>query len=1044
VSALPASLFVLVFAATLLLSGALLFLVQPILGKLLLPRLGGSAAVWGTCLVFFQLMLLAGYAYAHGALRVLGARRQAAVHLLLVGLPLLLWGLGAAGVLPPGTPFGLGDWAPTPGGNPVLGLFLLLLTTVGLPFFVLAATAPLLQRWFAASGHPEANDPYFLYAASNLGSMAALVLYPSLLEPSLGLAAQQRLWLYGYVVLAPLVVLSAALLCLASRWAVPWPLRLGERADPVPARAGDSADPPLLPAGLWAVLRRLRWLALSALPAALLVGLNTYAFTDLFASPLFWVAPLALYLLSFIQAFARQPLLSQLHWVARLVLQLLHGLAIVALVVLLLILTRRPEAAHDVTVPAVALAVLVLLMPRTWLMVVQPLVAVALVFDMLTRGPSQALEGLSLPLHLLGLYVAARACHTELARDRPPAARLTGFFFWVALGGALGGAFSALLAPLLFRTAVTEYWLAVILVCLFRPGSLVNGGTDALFMLLLNAGGRMRARAKRLARAISGGVCDLLWPVVIALFTLLLWSSATARTWGPNGVDLLTWMLDKAQNEPDPRKAVDRAYLSYRLVVYGIPLLLCALVAARRVRFGLALGLVVGAITYAEGGLERDRERGQSAQVLLRDRDYFGLFAVHEKGGRRPFDQMGFGLDPPRHTYLMHGTTHHGLNYQEPPELRRRATTYYHRRGPVGQVMRRFDWFGESFEEWDRLGFPGGAPFPGGPRPPSPYPSDARLPASLVGMGANPLGGAAGPWGLLVTAWSEPAVGVVGLGVGTMAAYARPLQHVHFYEIDGRIKDLSLPPEGKPRYFNFLEDARKRGAHVQVSLGDGRTTLAREGPDGFYHVLVLDAFVSDAIPAHLLTREAFELYFRKLAPGGVLCVHVSNRHVNLVPVVADVAESLKLFWERARDPGGQGRFGGPDSQGHFASEWVVVARNPRRLVPRVRLQFNDFPQPKDLGVTWDRPDYARRGGHVWTDDHNNLRDVLRGGLDRRLNLLVLLLLAVGGVVVLVELLSWVAVLLARRPVVLAPADEEIPEAVPFEEPDGGGGKGTEH
>src|SRR5262249_35550375 len=166
-------------------------------------------------------------------------------------------------------------------------------------------------------------------------------------------------------------------------------------------------------------------------------------------------------------------------------------------------------------------------------------------------------------------------------------------------------AFSALLAPLLFRTAVTEYWLAVILVCLFRPGSLVNGGTDALFVLLLTAGGRMRARAKRLARAISGGGGALARAPALALFPLLLWSSVTARTWGPNGVDLLTWMLDKARNEPDPQRAVDRAYLSYRLVAYGIPLLFCALVAARRVRFGLALGLVVGAITYAESGAER-------------------------------------------------------------------------------------------------------------------------------------------------------------------------------------------------------------------------------------------------------------------------------------------------------------------------------------------------------------------------------------------------------------------------------------------------------
>jgi hypothetical protein len=166
---------------------ALLFLVQPMLAKLVLPYFGGSPTVWNTCALFFQALLLAGYLYAHLTTRRLGPRRQPWVHLVLLVLPLL--------VLPVALP---DDPAPDPGTEPALWLLRVLLVAVGLPFLLLATTGPLLQRWFSWSGHPRAQDPYFLYAASNAGSVVGLLGYPFVIEPTVGLAAQTQWWSIAY------------------------------------------------------------------------------------------------------------------------------------------------------------------------------------------------------------------------------------------------------------------------------------------------------------------------------------------------------------------------------------------------------------------------------------------------------------------------------------------------------------------------------------------------------------------------------------------------------------------------------------------------------------------------------------------------------------------------------------------------------------------------------------------------------------------------------------------------------------------------------
>src|SRR6266480_4508584 len=225
-----------VYTTTIFLTASLLFVVQPMFARMVLPLLGGSPAVWNTCLVFYQAALLAGYLYAHATTSWLGVRRQAALHVGLVLLPLLF--------LPIGIPLG---WTPPAAASPIPWLLALLAVAVGLPFFVVSTTSPLLQKWFAATGHPAAGDPYFLYAASNLGSMLGLLGYP--------------------------LLLAFTLACAVLLW-----------RSPVPAIADPSRGRSIgVTAG-----RRLRWVLLALVPSSLMLSVTTFISADVEAIPLLW------------------------------------------------------------------------------------------------------------------------------------------------------------------------------------------------------------------------------------------------------------------------------------------------------------------------------------------------------------------------------------------------------------------------------------------------------------------------------------------------------------------------------------------------------------------------------------------------------------------------------------------------------------------------------------------------------------------------------------------------------------------------------------
>lgn len=383
-----------VFTATLFTSAFLLFWVQPLYSKLVLPLLGGSPAVWNTAMVFFQAALLAGYAYAHALAKYLPLKRQVVVHLTVLAVASL--------ALPVALPAG---WTPPRESNPVLWLIGYLVVGVGMPFFVVSATAPLLQGWFSQGDHHHAEDPYFLYGASNLGSVLALLGFPLILEPEWTLGQQGWGWALGYGALASMIALCG-------RWA--W-------RQPPPT---DDEDDSATPAPAWP--RRLHWLALAFVPSSLLLGVTTHITTDLAAIPLLWVAPLLLYLLTFVIVFARRPLL-----------------------------------------------------PHGWMVALQPLLLAPLALYFSATAPIEAL----FPLHLAAFFVTAMVCHGELAARRPAADHLTEFYLWLSAGGVLGGMFNALIAPIVFN-GVYEYPLIVAVACLLRPPAL-NLGASRWWMDLL-------------------------------------------------------------------------------------------------------------------------------------------------------------------------------------------------------------------------------------------------------------------------------------------------------------------------------------------------------------------------------------------------------------------------------------------------------------------------------------------------------------------------------------------------------------------------------
>ena len=270
----------LAFTLAVFLSAALIFVVEPMFGKMVLPLLGGSPAVWTTCMLFFQGALLLGYLYAHIGPRWLGVKRHTVLHIVLLALCLL--------VLPIGVAATAGKFRLE---HPNIWLLWVLTLSLGAPFVLLSSTGPLLQVWFSRTSHPEADRPYFLYAASNAGSLLALLAYPFLIEPLIPLDGQARWWSVGFVALTAMVAISSAF------------LRSGATVHP-------EASPRPQAAPHVGTRTMLRWTVLAFVPSSFFLALTTYVTTDVASVPLLWIIPLVLYLLSFTMVFGRRSVIS--------------------------------------------------------------------------------------------------------------------------------------------------------------------------------------------------------------------------------------------------------------------------------------------------------------------------------------------------------------------------------------------------------------------------------------------------------------------------------------------------------------------------------------------------------------------------------------------------------------------------------------------------------------------------------------------------------------------------------------------------------------
>src|SRR5437660_5553756 len=374
-----------VYTAAIFVSALLLFSVQALFTKMVLPRLGGSPAVWSVAMVFFQSLLLGGYAYAHYLMQIRNRVVPVAVHLALLVVAFLTLPLSIAS-----------GWGEPPMSGYAFWLLGLFAVSIGLPFFALAANNPLLQAWFVRTGHPNGPDPYFLYASSNIGSFLALLSYPVLVEPMFTLRTQNLIWTGGYGLLIVLIATCGVLL-----------LRSPANAAAINMPEDDTDAP----APSW--ILRARWIFLAAVPSGLLIAVTAHISTDVAAAPLLWVLPLSLYLLTWVLVFQSRPLL-----------------------------------------------------PHKWVLLAQPL-AIAGVVVLLAVGGEQNLL-LTLGGHQLCFFVIAMACHGELARTRPAAKYLTGFYVALSFGGMVGGLFAGLIAPFTFSW-VAEYPILLALAALCRP-----------------------------------------------------------------------------------------------------------------------------------------------------------------------------------------------------------------------------------------------------------------------------------------------------------------------------------------------------------------------------------------------------------------------------------------------------------------------------------------------------------------------------------------------------------------------------------------------
>ncbi|MBC8324801.1 MAG: hypothetical protein H8E27_04165 [Verrucomicrobia subdivision 3 bacterium] len=832
------------FAVTIFWGAFLLFLVQPLIGKYILPWFGGTPGVWTTCLLFFQCLLLGGYAYAHCLNHFFPLRKQVIIHGVLLALAVITLPITPSESL-----------KPVGGESPTLQILLLLALSIGLPYLVLSATGPLVQAWFART-HPG-RSPYRLYALSNVGSLLALVGYPFLVEPWSSRTSQVNGWSWG------MLFYGAACGWLA------WRLYRAKDVGKVELEESTEESP------LSKAMRWLLWLALPACGTALLMATTNKLCLDVAVVPFLWVLPLALYLITFIICFDNP------RWYVR-----------------------------EYFVP--------LLVPL-WVGVIWAL----------KEGVDM---GILTQVGLLcgALFVSCMVCHGELYRLRPEPARLTQYFLGISGGGALGGLFVAVLAPLwfdgywefhislwtvglLFFVAccvrredwrVTKWHLRLILlgcwltVCLaLLKDSSLNGKWRALSVMVPFVVACLLTRLvyqqwwgplrRTESRELYAGIIGAFGALTLTLVALVI------------AGDSLVNSKFHYLNQFHPGIWVVTALLALNAFVWNS----VRTWRGWRIQWGWAAGGWVPVLVALAVGLIIQARDGRG-DAIYRERGFYGILKISE-----------FSLGDDEFRLLLNGRITHGYQFTG-TEASKRVTTYYGPPTGVGIAVQHF-------------------------------PIDANSTQGLR-------------------------VGVVGLGVGTLAGYAEQGDYYRMYEINPQVVKLSALEVGT---FTYLLQAKDRGAEVEVVLGDARLSMEAElragKPQGF-HVLALDAFSSDSIPVHLLTREAVAIYLKHLDPKGVLAVHISNRYLDLEPVVRRLAREFGLTMMVVNNLDG-----GIDEEWVYGSAWVLLGRDPEffETAALFGYPFADLTEDEDSPLWSDdyasifrimyKPDWWYRWGDRW-------------------------------------------------------------------------------
>ena len=715
------------FAVSIFLSAFLLFQIQPMIGKFILPWFGGTPTVWSTVMLFFQVLLTGGYAYSYWLVQRLTAKRQIMWHTSLITFAILLLILCSFVWDSPVTPDS--GWKPQDVGTPITDIFRLLVVSVGWPYFILAANGPLMQAWFSRL-FPERSYAR-LYALSNLGSLLGLLAYPVLVEPSISLRWQGWLWALGFMFFGLIAIRIA--------------FQSGSAADPAKAAAGSERYIPRPSLSL-----RLLWIALSATASLFLLSVTNQVTQEVAVIPFLWVLPLALYLLSFI-------------------------------------LTFSGERGY----------------PRRFFVILFILSAGLTLFVMLNATRLHIYW--QILAYCLLLFAACMLCHGELYLLRPSAEHLTTFYLMVSIGGALGGIFVSLIAPLIF----SGYWEFFVGLAL----------TTAIVLTILRE--TPRAAKSRFSFGARSGA--------------------------------------KTKRISNPSSTQDDLPSRARFIITTFCLV--------TIMLGILSSYVSGA--------------------LFSERNFYGIIRIQQQVPPGSTEQA----------YVMsHGITVHGLQFIA-PDLRALPTTYYVPNGGAGLAILHHPVY-ES-----------GAPMH---------------------------------------------VGLLGAGVGTLAAYGRAGDRYRLYEINPVVVELA---QGRGDYFSFLRDSE---ASITVVLGDARISLEREraeGNLGDFDVLVLDTFSSDSIPVHLVTKEAFALYLAHLAPDGLIAAHITNLHLDLQPVLWQLAKEYGLSFTRIDYPG--------DSNGGFASHWILLSRDSAV-----------FQNPAIQEHAVDLSGYSTEV-QLWTDDYSNLFQILK-------------------------------------------------------------------